>query len=188
MSEQVTGAMMRVEIEGLGQTQEAALAALRTGSTYRQAAEAAGVSRPTIYRWMQSDPHFRAAYNAWKQEQTESARGRLLKMADQAVDVLEQGLRANDRHVAMQVLKGTGALRQGRREATDPKVLKLQMDLLRFRDEYRAARALVEHLQSHVTNKTNSRVEGPRGLRIPEKIRSMPPRRGRAAPKTLRGE
>jgi uncharacterized protein YerC len=77
MAEQVTTTVVRAEIEGLGQTQELALAALRKGRTFRQAAQAAGVSRPTIYRWVQSDPHFRAAYNAWKQEQTESALMRL---------------------------------------------------------------------------------------------------------------
>lgn len=81
MSDQST-AVSRVEAEGLGQTQEAALAALRAGSTFRNAAEVAGVGRCTIYRWMQSDPHFRAAYNVWKLEQRESARGRLLKLAD----------------------------------------------------------------------------------------------------------
>lgn len=146
MTELSKGATPSTEVEKISPSQEAALAALRTGSTFREAAEVAGVARPTIYRWMQNDPHFRAAYNAWKLEQGESARGRLLKLADQAVDVIEASLNLNDRKAAVQVLKTAGALRPGRREATDPKLLKMQMDLRRFQDEYRAARAMLEHL------------------------------------------
>ena len=146
MSEQLSAAVTRVEVEGLGEAQELALAALRLGSTFRHAAEAAGVARPTIYRWMQTDPHFRAAYNAWKQEQGESARGRLLQLADEAVDVIANALRGNDRKAAVQVLKSAGALRPGRPQATDAKVVELQMDLRRFQEEYRAARAMVAHL------------------------------------------
>jgi transposase len=54
-----TNEMMTVE--GLGQTQQTALAALKGGKSFPQAAEVAGVSRATVYRWVQSDPHFRAA-------------------------------------------------------------------------------------------------------------------------------
>jgi hypothetical protein len=146
MSEQVTATAVRAEIEGLGQTQELALAALRTGSTFRQAAQAAGVSRPTIYRWMQSDPHFRAAYNAWKQEQLESARSRILRLTDKAVDVVEGALADNDRRVAVHVLKSTGALDRGRRESIDPKVVKLELEVQRLRSEYQAAEAMMKHL------------------------------------------
>ena len=145
MSDQST-AVSRVEAEGLGRTQEAALAALRTGSSFRQAAEAAGVSRPTIYRWVQSDPHFRAAYNAWMQEQAESARGRLLKLADKAVDVVEAELGRSNEKVAVQVLRNMGVIRGRREESTNPKVLKLEMEVKRLEGEYRAAEALVKHL------------------------------------------
>ena len=55
-----------VRAKGLRDKQETALSALRGGSSFPQAAEAAGVARATVYRWMQSDPHFRAAYNAWR--------------------------------------------------------------------------------------------------------------------------
>lgn len=147
MAEQtMAAAVTRVEVDGLGQTQEAALDALRTGSTFRQAAQAAGVSRPTIYRWMQSDPHFRAAYNAWKQEQIESARSRIIRLTDKAVDVVEGALAANDRRVAVHVLKNSGALDRGQRESIDPKVVKLELEVQRLRSEYRAAEAMMKHL------------------------------------------
>lgn len=143
MSSSTTGL---VRVEELGQKQETALAALRGGSSFPQAAEAAGVGRATVYRWMQSDPHFRAAYNAWQQEQAESARARLLKLADQAVDVVEKALARGDQKIAVGVLKNIGAMRRPERGATDPEVLKLQMDLQRERDKYKACEGMVQHL------------------------------------------
>jgi transposase-like protein len=73
-------------VEGLSESQELALAALRAGATFGKAAEAAGVNRTTVYRWVHGDPHFRAAYNAWQQAAAESARARLTQLADLAVD------------------------------------------------------------------------------------------------------
>jgi len=135
-----------VRVEELGQKQETALAALRGGSSFPQAAEAAGVGRATVYRWMQSDPQFRAAYNAWQQEQAESARARLLKLADQAVDVVEKALARGDQKIAVGVLKNIGAMRRPDRGATDPEVLALQMDLQREREKYKASEGMVQHL------------------------------------------
>ena len=132
--------------KGLREKQETALAALRGGSNFPQAAEAAGVGRATVYRWMQSDPHFRAAYNAWQQEQAESAQARLLKLADQAVDVVEKALTRGDQKVAVGVLKSIGAMRRPQRGATDPQVLKLQMQLQRERDKFKACEGMVQHL------------------------------------------
>lgn len=132
--------------KGLREKQERALAALRGGSSFPQAAQAAGVGRATVYRWMQSDPHFRAAYNAWQQEQAESASSRLLKLADQAVDVVEKALVRGDEKVAVGVLKSIGAMRRPQRGATDPQVLKLQMQLQRERDKYKACEGMVRHL------------------------------------------
>ena len=132
--------------KGLREKQESALSALRGGSSFPQAAQAAGVGRATVYRWMQSDPHFRAAYNAWQQEQAESAQARLLRLADQAVDVVEKALVRGDQKVAVGVLKSIGAMRRPQRGATDPQVLKLQMQLQRERDKYKACEGMVQHL------------------------------------------
>ena len=65
-------AIESISADGLGQTQQTALAALKGGKSFPQAAEVAGVNRATVYRWVQADPHFRAAYNQWQQEQAES--------------------------------------------------------------------------------------------------------------------
>ena len=52
--------------KGMSDKQQKALAALRAGSSFPQAAEAAGVNRSTVHRWVQNDPQFRARYNAWQ--------------------------------------------------------------------------------------------------------------------------
>ena len=87
---------------GLSQSQEMALAALRGGQTFVRAAEEAGVTRMTLYRWLRGNAHFRAAFNAWQEEAVESARARLIKLADQAVDVVEEALGRSDEKVALE--------------------------------------------------------------------------------------
>jgi AcrR family transcriptional regulator len=112
-----------VRVTELARKQQTALAALRGGSGFPDAAQAAGVSRATVYRWVRSDPQFRAAYNEWQQAQAESARARLLGLADKAVDVVEKALGRLDQHVAVRMLKDLGALRRPGRGATDPEAV-----------------------------------------------------------------
>ena len=92
--------------------QHAALSAIVSGDSFRRAAESAGVSRATVYRWLQSDPLFRAAYNAWQKEIRESSHARLLKMSEQAVNVVEKALERNDEKVAVTMLKEMGVMRR----------------------------------------------------------------------------
>ena len=134
------------KVEELGQTQQTALAALKGGKSFPQAAEVAGVSRATVYRWVQTDPHFRAAYNQWQQEQAESARARVLGLADKAVQVVDKALDRQDEKVAMGMLKHLGAMRRPDRGATDPEVVQLQMDLAREREKYLALVGMAKHL------------------------------------------
>jgi hypothetical protein len=129
--------------EGLSGAQETALAALREGQTFVAAAQRAGVARATVYRWVQSDPHFQAAYNLWQRELAESARVRLLKLTDKAVEVIEKALARNDEQVAMQMLRHTGVLRRRREQSTDVEVLGLQNELKQRREHQRVAQGLL---------------------------------------------
>lgn len=144
MSEAMGSSELR--IEGLTGAQETALAALRAGGTFVRAAEEAGVSRVTVYRWVRDDPHFQAAYNAWQQEAAESARARLVKLADKAVDVVERALGRNDEKVALKVLRGVGVLRKGRKESTNAEVLGLKIKVRDGRELQRAERGMLHHL------------------------------------------
>ena len=86
-----------VRVERANTAQQTALAALRAGSSFAKAAVEAGVNRATVYRWVQRDPAFRAAYNAWRAELVESANARLLKMTERAVEVIGEALETGDR-------------------------------------------------------------------------------------------
>jgi transposase len=132
--------------EGLPAPQQEALAAIKSGLSFPKAAEAAGVGRTTIYRWVQSDPHFRAAYNAWQQETRESAHARLLKLTEKAVEVVEAALRRSDEKTAVALLKHLGVLRPRRAGTTEANVLQVQMLLEKSKREHKADTALARHL------------------------------------------
>ena len=126
--------------------QQAAIEALRSGCSFVRAAEGAGVSRVTLYRWVRGDAAFRAAYNAWQAEMADSARARLLKLTDQAVDVVEAALRRSDEKTAVQMLKDLGVLRPRRRGSTDSEVVGLQIELQQKREYRKASTAMIRHL------------------------------------------
>jgi hypothetical protein len=67
-----------------------AVAALAGGATIAAAAEAAGVSRPTVYAWMDSVPAFVAELNRWQAEQHEAIRAELRNLATAAVRTLHE--------------------------------------------------------------------------------------------------
>ena len=75
------------------------------------AAQVAGVSASTLYRWRTKDPAFIAALNAWRSQTNVAIRDRLLAMSDQAALTLLGGLRAGDTKLALALFKllGTAA-------------------------------------------------------------------------------
>lgn len=133
-------------IEALSDKQRAAFESLRAGSSFAVAAERAGAGRVTVYRWVKSDPNFRAAYNAWRQEQAESAQARLLGLADKAVDCVENALKCNDYGTAVTVLSKIGIMRRSAHESIDPQVVRMQQELEQQRELYQAAVGLIKHL------------------------------------------
>ena len=85
------------------------LRALGAGKTIAAAAEEAGVTRRTAYRW-QADPRFAELLSAWRSQSMESARHQLLTMAEQATVAVSIALQKGDVRVAMALLKGMGIL------------------------------------------------------------------------------
>jgi hypothetical protein len=71
----------------LSPKQEGALAALLSCRTYAEAAERAGVSEATLYRWM-NQRRFRAAFRRARQELMEAAVAQVQAAAGQAVETL----------------------------------------------------------------------------------------------------
>lgn len=97
-------------IDKLSPQQHKALQMLWDGHSLRVAAERAGVSRTTLYRWFRSDKAFAYAYNTWQRDLVETARRRLVGLSDMAVEVLARALNNGDVQVALWVLKAVGAM------------------------------------------------------------------------------
>jgi len=120
--------------EHLSAHQLAALHAITSGKNVSEAAQTAGIARRTIYNWLASDPHFRAAYNAWKKELMEFGRGRLVKMTETAIDAVRIALEKGDARLAITLLKNIGLLAPETPGQTDPELVKAEMILNRRRD------------------------------------------------------
>ena len=76
--------------ETLSASQGLALAALLSGKTMTSAAQAAGVNRTTVWRWLHDDPDFLAFYNAARSEMASSAEQSLRLLSARAVVTLRR--------------------------------------------------------------------------------------------------
>jgi len=75
--------------EKLTRKQEQAVAALLVYPTLEEAAEAAGISKATLWRWTQRDD-FQAIYRAARRRAVSQAIGRLQQASQKAVNALEE--------------------------------------------------------------------------------------------------
>ena len=114
--------------QDLSQKQQAALAELQRGTPFKVAAQRAGVHQATLYRWVKSDPTFRAAYNLWEQTTRESARAKLLMAADIAVERIVRSIDV-DPKFAFAVLKELGIFHQRPAGQIDPQHVQQEIEL-----------------------------------------------------------
>jgi hypothetical protein len=102
------------KIRQLSIEQENAVEHLLQGRSDRAAAEAAGVSRQTVWEWRNNDPLFIAELNRQRFEMWQEARERLKSLANRALDVVELQLDSGDPKSALAaakyVLQGTRLL------------------------------------------------------------------------------
>jgi len=87
-----------------------ALVALLGGARITAAAEASGVDRTTVHRWLREDWHFQAALNRGRRELKDAIEARLLCLAEQAAETVEQAIQRGDSRAALSLLKGLGLL------------------------------------------------------------------------------
>ncbi len=76
--------------ENLTPAQLKVLGLLASGKPISKVAEAAGVDRSTIYRWLRDDAAFVAEFNRQKEESLSSIQAELRAMAREAVAVLRE--------------------------------------------------------------------------------------------------
>ncbi len=96
--------------EALSPDQIRALELVLSGSTISAAAQAVGIDRSTVHRWVRSDFEFQAALNRGKRELAEAVQARLLTVADKAAAVVGNAVDQGNLTAALAVLKGLGAL------------------------------------------------------------------------------
>ena len=75
--------------------QSKAIVALLSGKTNSQAAQSAGVTERTIYRWL-SDPSFRSELSEAERQMIESATRQMSSLQEKAINILEQLLESQD--------------------------------------------------------------------------------------------
>ena len=80
----------------------------------------------------------------------ESSRARLLTMLDKAVDVIGKALDRGDEQTAVAMLRNIGVMRGPGRQATDPEMLSLEMDIKRRRETHRLGETLAKHMLGQV--------------------------------------
>jgi transposase-like protein len=122
------GAAKGIEL-GLKAEQVSALRELAQGKSIAETARAAGVSRPTVYSWLKSDPAFRAAYNRWHEEMEESTRSQLLMCGDLATGAIKTALENGDAKTALALLKGLGLIKPSGERLTEAADVKKRAEL-----------------------------------------------------------
>ena len=80
-----------------------------SGRSYTEAAYNAGVDRRTLYNWVNHNPAFRGALDAWRERAIGSAEHQLTQAAEQAVETLRRAA-CRDFRAAALLLKGRGLL------------------------------------------------------------------------------
>lgn len=88
----------------LAAQQEAAIAALLAGKSVTAAAKAAEVDRSTVHRWLKDDFLFQTSLSRGRQELRDGLQGRLLAMAEQAMDTVEKRIKGGDPCTALAIV------------------------------------------------------------------------------------
>jgi len=114
--------------------QRTAIIRLTSGATRAEAALAAGVTRTTLYRWLNHDPNFKAAFNAWHKDLVTTAQGQLLAASQDAIACVLTAIRRGDSRLAWKLLENLGLTNPGKPGSTDVGHLQRQAQL----DEKRA--------------------------------------------------
>jgi hypothetical protein len=100
---------------GLTPAQGRAVVALAGGATVTAAAEAGGVSRPTVYAWLDGVPEFVAELNRARAEARDAIRAELRSLAVDAVAAMRELITSNETppairlRAAMTVISTVGA-------------------------------------------------------------------------------
>jgi hypothetical protein len=113
----------------LTEPQRTAIIKLTSGETRSAAAIAAGVTRTTLYRWLNHDPAFQAAYNAWQKDLVTTAQGQLLAASQEAIGVVVGSIRKGNANLAWKLLQSLGLTKAVTPGSTDVRALQRKAEL-----------------------------------------------------------
>jgi hypothetical protein len=135
------------ESSGLPTTQIAALDALLSGKSITDAADAAGVSRRTIYTWVRENCRFQAALNRGRREMRQAVSSRVEQIAADAAECVARAVREGNVNAAMQILKSLNFLTPTKIGNDDEVLLQIEQD---ERQEKRETQIALAGLQSRL--------------------------------------
>lgn len=134
------GLAVRPAFDLLSFDQQTALEQLLSGMSVTQAAASSDVGRTTLYRWLKSDPTFRAAYNEWHQQMRRSTESKLLTLTDTATDAIKRSMMTGDGRLAFAFLKGMGLIREYEPGPVEPEEVKEDLEWGKQRRKARSGR------------------------------------------------
>jgi hypothetical protein len=88
----------------LSAAQELAIASLVSGATDQEAANAAAVTRETVSRWKNRDPHFQAELNRRQKSIWEGHKMKLLGVVSAAIETIKEAVK-NNPAIALKLLE-----------------------------------------------------------------------------------
>jgi hypothetical protein len=94
------------------------------GSGITEASRTTGVSCRTISRWVNEDPKFIAAYNAWKSERLEAGHASALAMSDAVMAAIRNGIEQGNASIAFRMARELGMLSGTKPGSSDPEQIK----------------------------------------------------------------
>ncbi len=106
--------------------QLAALEALLSGKTARDAATAAGISRSTLYNWLGKDFRFQAALNRGRREMRQAVACRADQLASEAAECVARAVREGDVKAALEILKRVNVFAASKIGSDDETVLRYE--------------------------------------------------------------
>lgn len=114
-------------VAALAQNQIVAIEALMAGQSVSQAAQAAGINRTTLWRWMKGDAEFQACLNSYRLEVIEHVFAQTWRLAPLAIAAVEGALKQGDVKIGIAVLRSLGVMDGTRPELPNDDLEELQL-------------------------------------------------------------
>ena len=128
-----------IETHAISAKQEQAINLMVAGTSLCETAARLGVGRGTLYRWMQEDADFIAAYNGWRRDLGRVARSRLLTMTDSALKTVQEAIDKGNAKLAFDLIKQLGLFAVEPPGSDDPEVVRRETVIARKEQEQKLA-------------------------------------------------